>query len=75
METHDIIVVGASAGGVTALKNFVKGLPVDLNASILVVSHIPEFSHSRLPEILTQARMPGATHPRVGSEMRQAKFM
>jgi len=49
---RDIIVVGASAGGVEALKTFLKHLPVELEVAVLIVLHIPEHSRSRLSEIL-----------------------
>jgi two-component system, chemotaxis family, protein-glutamate methylesterase/glutaminase len=40
MSKTDIIVVGASAGGVEALRVFAAGLPASLEASIFVVLHI-----------------------------------
>jgi two-component system chemotaxis response regulator CheB len=50
---HDIIVVGASAGGVEALIALVGGLPADLPAALFVVLHIPPYGESHLPAILT----------------------
>ena len=44
-----IVVVGASAGGVDALQRVVAGLPPGLDASVLIVLHIPAFSASNLP--------------------------
>ena len=37
---HDIIVIGASAGGVDALSRVISDLPRDLRASVLVVLHV-----------------------------------
>lgn len=36
---RDIVVIGASAGGIVALKRLVQMLPSDLNASIFIVLH------------------------------------
>lgn len=68
---RDIIVIGASAGGVEALKRLVGGLPADFPASVCVVLHIQPTSVSRLPEILTLAGPLPARHPTHGSPIRQ----
>ena len=41
MAGHDIIVLGASAGGVEALASLVKDLPARLPAALFVVCHFP----------------------------------
>jgi two-component system, chemotaxis family, protein-glutamate methylesterase/glutaminase len=55
MPGHDIVVVGASAGGVEALRALVGKLPRDLPAAILVVLHVAPDHKSILPHILTDA--------------------
>jgi two-component system, chemotaxis family, protein-glutamate methylesterase/glutaminase len=50
-----LIVMGASAGGVEALRAVVAGLPPDLEASVVVVLHIPRGAPSALPGILDRA--------------------
>jgi two-component system chemotaxis response regulator CheB len=37
---HDIIVIGASLGGVEAIRNLVANLPRDLPAAVFVVQHV-----------------------------------
>jgi len=56
---HDVIVVGASAGGVEALLDLVRNLPADLPAAVFVVLHVAATETSVLPRILArQSQMP-----------------
>src|SRR5690348_10922039 len=71
---HDIIVVGASAGGVEALVALARGLPVDIPAAILVVLHLPADSRSVLPLILERAGTLPAVHPQDGDEIRPGRI-
>ncbi len=66
MTNRDIVVIGASAGGIPALTTLVAGLPRDFPASLLVVVHIPPYAKSRLPEILSRAGPLPATHVQQG---------
>jgi two-component system chemotaxis response regulator CheB len=50
-----LIVIGASAGGVEALRAVAAGLPPDLPAAVVVVLHIPRGAPSALPGILSRA--------------------
>jgi two-component system chemotaxis response regulator CheB len=50
-----IVVIGASAGGIEALNELVRGLKPDFAAPILLVLHIPADSPSLLAKILARA--------------------
>jgi two-component system, chemotaxis family, protein-glutamate methylesterase/glutaminase len=63
MQGHDIIAIGASAGGVEALTGLVRVLPADLPASIFVVLHTWPRGTSYLPSILRAAGALKAVHP------------
>jgi two-component system chemotaxis response regulator CheB len=64
MPGHDLIVVGASAGGLEVLVQMVRGLPPGLPAAVLVVCHVPVDTTSSLPEILSRSGPLLASHAR-----------
>lgn len=63
---RDIVVIGASTGGVAALMELVKALPADFPAPIFVVMHMPADSPSLLPQLLSSVSALKARHPQDG---------
>jgi two-component system chemotaxis response regulator CheB len=51
---HDLIVIGASAGGLPALSAIVQRLPANITASVVVVVHTPAENNGFLPSILSR---------------------
>src|SRR5688500_4101116 len=51
---RNIIVVGASSGGIEALKELTAGLPAELDASVFIVLHTLPTAPSILPQILAK---------------------
>ncbi len=62
MPGHDIMVIGASSGGVEALTQVVYDLPARLPAAVFVVMHIPAQATSMLPVILERSGPLPARH-------------
>ncbi len=54
MARRDIIVMGASAGGLESLQTILSALPWDFQASVFIVLHTTEESPGLLPEILNR---------------------
>ncbi|HEY1506132.1 MAG TPA: chemotaxis protein CheB [Stellaceae bacterium] len=55
MPHRDIVTIGASAGGVEALRFLVGKLPAKFDASVLITMHLAEDFPSTLDHILTRA--------------------
>jgi two-component system chemotaxis response regulator CheB len=66
---HDIIVIGASAGGVEAVVSLVGQLPAGLPAAIFVVIHFPPQATSVLPYLLNRAGKLEAHHASDGEKI------
>ena len=49
---RDVIVIGASAGGVQPLKDLLQLLPADLPAAVAIVLHRSPYHESYLPSVL-----------------------
>lgn len=71
---HDIIVVGASAGGVETLAEMVSRLPADLPAAVFIVLHVPPYGTSVLPSILSRRGPLPAYHPADGEQIRPGRI-
>lgn len=65
---RDIVVIGASAGGVASLWHLVQGLPTNLPAAIFVVFHISAKYPSLLPKILQSGKL-ATVHAVDGTEI------
>jgi two-component system chemotaxis response regulator CheB len=62
MPGHDIVVIGASSGGVEVLSRLVAGLPETFPAAVFIVLHVRPDAPSLLPAILNRAGCLPAAH-------------
>jgi two-component system, chemotaxis family, protein-glutamate methylesterase/glutaminase len=60
---HDIVAIGASAGGIEVLLELSRELPEDLPAAVFVVVHTTPGHVSSLPELLSNRGRLRARHP------------
>jgi two-component system, chemotaxis family, protein-glutamate methylesterase/glutaminase len=74
MAAHDVIVIGASAGGVQALTKLVSGLPGDLPAAVFIVLHISPNAPSMLPAILAREAHLSVAHAKDGERIERGKI-
>lgn len=71
---RNVVVVGASAGGVEALMSLAAGLPDAFPAPVLIVLHLSSDSPSVLPRLLDQAGSLPAAHAIDGERVRPGKI-
>lgn len=70
---HDIIVIGASTGGVDALPRLVGSLPSNLPASVFIVLHISPQGPDLLPEIIRRVASLKVAHGVDGEKIRRGR--
>jgi two-component system chemotaxis response regulator CheB len=66
VKRRDIVVVGASAGGVEALMMLLGKLPADLEAAVFIVLHRNPFYGGPLKEVLARRSLLAVVEPRGG---------
>jgi two-component system chemotaxis response regulator CheB len=69
MPTRDVIVIGASAGGVAALQKLCGMLPATLPAAVFVAQHLSPSGRSMLPQLLDRAGPLPALAPDDGQQI------
>lgn len=74
MRHRDILVIGASAGGVAALSRLVSRLPTDFPAAVFVVIHISPHGTSAMPAILSRSGPLPAVHPQDGERIENGRI-
>jgi two-component system chemotaxis response regulator CheB len=71
---RDVVVMGASAGGVDALKQVTAQLEPNLAAALFVVMHVSSERTSVLPSILNRVSALEAVHARDGEPVRHSRI-
>jgi two-component system chemotaxis response regulator CheB len=69
-----VVVIGASLGGVEALKELASGLKQDIAAAVFVVQHVGA-NESSLPEILDRRGPLPVCHAKQGELVRQGRIL
>src|SRR3954468_20069096 len=70
--SNNIVVLGASAGGVESLREVVNQLPANFPARVFVVLHVPPYQASALPKILSTTGSLPAIHAEDGAKIDRA---
>jgi two-component system chemotaxis response regulator CheB len=72
-QNRDILVVGASAGGVEALTQLVRNLPKDLPAAVFIVLHVGATSH--MASLLDRAGPLPVVHATSGERIKPGQVL
>ena len=73
MKHRDIVVIGASAGGLAAVSKILRAMPRDVDAAILVVLHTANHERSFLPQIFERAGELPVCHPADGETIERGR--
>jgi two-component system chemotaxis response regulator CheB len=74
LPNRDVVVIGASAGGIEALQYLCSRLPANLNASIMLVLHTSPHSNGLLPRVLSRAGKVPAANPSDGERIEKNRI-
>jgi len=69
MANHDVVAIGASAGGFQALSHIAKRLPGDFPAALIVTIHLHPEASSVLPDLINRAGPLPAAFAKDGEEI------
>ena len=73
-QTRDIVVIGASAGGVEALTSIIANLDEGIQAAVFVVMHLPASHRSHLPDIFNRAGPLPAANAEDGADIEYGRI-
>jgi two-component system, chemotaxis family, protein-glutamate methylesterase/glutaminase len=71
---RNIIVIGASAGGIGPLIELVNQMPAKFDAAVFVVQHVAPFSPSHLPQILERSGKLPVMHAKDGEPIKMGRI-
>jgi len=74
MPCKDIVVIGASAGGVEALQRLCASLPSDFPAAVFIVQHLSPSARSLLAQLLDRAGPLSASSPQDGDPIEPGRI-
>ncbi|WP_446745703.1 chemotaxis protein CheB [Silvibacterium acidisoli] len=71
MSARNVVVIGASAGGVEAVRKLISLLPADLPAAVFITLHLPERGQSPLTDIFSRESALPVIHPWEETEIQE----